>query len=69
MQKFQNRGMKEDKYAKILAKRQVCAVFHMPDIRKWRRDVGVRSRAQIWPPETNKNICFRAFLLMREFIA
>ena len=27
MQKFQNRGMKEDKYAKILAKKQVCAVF------------------------------------------
>ena len=44
MQKFQNRGMKEDKYAKILAKKQVSALFHMPDIRKWRRDVGVPSR-------------------------
>ena len=44
MQKFQNWGMKEDKYAKILAKKQVCAVFYMPDIRKWRRDLGVPSR-------------------------
>ena len=44
MQKVQNRGMKEDKYAIILAKKPVCAVFHMPDIRKWRRDVGVPSR-------------------------
>ena len=25
--------------------------------------------AQIWPPETNKNISFRAFLLMLAFIA
>ena len=41
MQKVQNRGMKEDKYAKILAKKPVSAVFHMRDIRKWRRHVGV----------------------------
>ena len=26
--------MKEDKYAKNLAKNQVCAIFHMRDIRK-----------------------------------
>ena len=26
--------MKEDKYAKSLAKNQVCAIFHMRDIRK-----------------------------------
>ena len=44
MQKVQNRGMKEDKYAKIVAKKQVCAVFHMSDIRKWRRDLGIPSR-------------------------
>ena len=44
MQKFQNRGMKEDKYAKILAKKQVFAIFHMRDIRKWRRHVGVPLR-------------------------
>ena len=44
MQKVQNRGMKEDKYAKILAKKQVFAVFHMPDIRKWRRHLGVPSK-------------------------
>ena len=25
--------------------------------------------AQIWPPETNRNICFWVFLLMHEFIA
>ena len=44
MQKFQNRGMKEDKYAKILAKKQVFAIFHMRDIRKWRGHVGVPLR-------------------------
>ena len=44
MQKVQNRGMKEDKYAKILAKKQVCAIFHMRDIRKWRHHVGVPLR-------------------------
>ena len=44
MQKVQNRGMTEDKYAKILATKQVCVVFHMPDIRKWRRNLGVPSR-------------------------
>ena len=44
MQKVQNRGMKEDKYAKILAKKQVSAVFHMRDIRKWRRHVRVPLR-------------------------
>ena len=27
------------------------------------------SGAQIWPPETNRNICFWVFLQMREFIA
>ena len=26
-------------------------------------------RAQIWPPETNRNFCFWVFPLMREFIA
>ena len=28
------REMKEDKYTKNLAKNQVCAVFHIPDIRE-----------------------------------
>ena len=27
------------------------------------------SGAQIWPPATNRNICFSVFLLMREFFA
>ena len=40
----QNRGMKEDKYAKILVKKQVCAIFHMRDVRKLRRHVGVPLR-------------------------
>ena len=44
MQKDQNRGMKEDKYAKILAKKQVCAIFHMRGIRKWRCHDGVPLR-------------------------
>ena len=34
--------MEEDKYAKILAKKQVCAILLMRDIRKWRRHVGVQ---------------------------
>ena len=41
---IQNREMKKDKYAKILAKKQVCAIFHMRDIRKWRHHVGVPLR-------------------------
>ena len=57
--------MKEDKYAKSLAKTQVFAIFHMRDIRKnvlpkfvWRRHAMFvsLSGAEIWPPETNRNI-------------
>ena len=72
------REMKEDKYTKSLAKNQVCAIFQRRDIRKnglpkfiklllWKPYVG--KGTQIWPPDTNRNICFRVFLLMREFFA
>ena len=44
MQKIQNRRMKDDKYAKVLAKKQVCAVFHMRDFRKRRPHVCVPLR-------------------------
>ena len=55
--------MKEDKYSKNLAKNQVCAIFHIL--------YGVAmfmslSGAQIWLLETNRNICFWVFLLMRQ---
>ena len=60
--------MKEVKYAKNLAKNQVCAIFHMRDIRKkvlpkFKLCIGDAmfvslSGAQIWTPETNRIICF-----------
>ena len=61
--------MKEDKYTKSLAKNQVHAMVHMRDIRKKRFTQIYKalygdamfvslSGAQIWPPETNRNICF-----------
>ena len=36
--------MKQDNYAKILAKKQVRAIFYIRDIRKWRRNVRVPLR-------------------------
>ena len=61
--------VKEDKYTKSLSKNQVCAIFHMRNIRKksftqiykalYRDAMFVSlSGAQIWPPETDRNICF-----------
>ena len=67
--------MKEDKYTKSLAKNQVYAIVHMRDITQiYKALYGDAllvslSGAQIWPPETNRNICFGVFLLMREFFA
>ena len=69
--------IKQEKYTKSLAKNQVCAII---DIRGKRftqiykalyRDAMLVSfwGAQIWPPETNRNICFWVFLLKREFMA
>ena len=54
--------MKEDKYTKSLAKNQVYAIVHMRDIRKnvspkfIKLCVFVPLWAQLWPPETNRNI-------------
>ena len=57
--------MKEDKYSKSLAKNQVYAVVHMRDIRSFTQIYKAfygdamfvsLSGAQIWPPETNRNI-------------
>ena len=55
--------MKEDEYTKRLAKNQVCAIFHMRDTRKNEPKYGDAmlvspGEAQIWPPETNRNIYF-----------
>ena len=70
--------MKEDKYTKSLATNQVYAIVHMRDIRKnglpkyalYGDAMFVSlSGAQLWPPETNRNICFGVFLLIREFFA
>ena len=61
--------MKEAKYTKSLAKNQVYAIVHMRDI--WKNVLPKCIKfcmetpclcpfqgAQIWPPETNRNICF-----------
>ena len=67
--------MKEDKYRKSLAKNQVSAIVHMRDIRK---NVSPKfitlcmetpCLCPIWPPETNRNMCFWVFLRIREFLA
>ena len=57
--------MKEDKYTKSLAKNQVCAIFHMRDIRKnflpkFRKALygDAMFACPIWPPETNRNMFF-----------
>ena len=66
--------MKEDKYTKSLAKNQVYAIVHMRDITQiykalYGDALFVFLSGAIWPPETNKSICFLNFLLMREFFA
>ena len=67
--------MKEEKYTKSLAKNQVCAMVHMRDIREnvlpkfIKLCMETPCLCSLWPPKTNKNICFRVFLLMREFFA
>ena len=73
--------MKKDKYTKTLAKNQVCEIFQMRDIGKNGLPTFIKlcietpcmlvslSGTPIWPPDTNRNICFRVFLLMREFFA
>ena len=66
--------MKEGKYTKSLAKNQVYAIVHMRDI--WKNVLPKFIKfcmetpclcpfqgAQIWPPETNRNICFWVSLL------
>ena len=53
--------MKEDKYAKILAKKQVCAIFRMRDIRKWRRYVGVPLRGTNMAAGNQKKHLFLSF--------
>ena len=61
--------MKEDNYSKSDAKNQAYAIVHMRDIRKKRITQIYKALygdamfvslpgAQIWPPETNRNICF-----------
>ena len=72
--------MEEDKYTKNLAKNQLCVGSRMQEIRKKRftqiyvdlhGDAMLVSLwgAQIWPLETNRNICFWVFLQMHKFIA
>ena len=73
--------MKEDKYAKRLAKNQVCAIFQMRDILKndLPKFIKLCMETPCWSPfqghqygrriPTCRNICFRVFLLMRELFA
>jgi len=66
-----NWEIKKDKYTKTLAKNQVCEIFQMRDIGKngLPKFIKLCLETPIWPPDTNRNICFRVFLLMREFFA
>ena len=58
--------MKEDKYTKRLAKNQVYGIVHMREKRFTQIYKALYGGAmfvslpgaQIWPPETNRNICF-----------
>ena len=54
--------MKEDKYTKSLAKNQVYAVVHTARYSEKRFTEIYKTfngdAMQIWPPETNRNICF-----------
>ena len=72
--------MKKDKYTKTLAKNQVCEIFQMRDIGKngLPKFIKLRMETPCWCPfqkqqygrrDTNRNICFRVFLLMHEFFA
>ena len=72
--------MKKDKHTKPLAKNQVCEIFQMRDIGKNDLPKFIKlcignamlvslSGTPIWPPDTNRNICFPVFLLMREILA
>ena len=73
--------MKEDKYTKSLAENQVYAVSSSYARYSEKRYTRIYkalygdamfvslSGVQICQPETNRNICFLVFLLMREFFA
>ena len=71
--------MKEDEYTKSLDKNQVCAII-ISKVRYSEKCFAQIYKAlygnsmlvslsgtPIWPPETNRNICFLVFLLMCEF--
>ena len=60
------REMKEDEYSKSFAKHQVCTIIYRLCMKTpcWCL-FELLWGAQIWPPQTNRNICFWV-LLMRE---
>ena len=70
--------MKED--TKRLAENQVCAIIHMgedsekrftPIYKALYGDAmsGSLWGSQLWPPESNRNICFWVFLVTHEFVS
>ena len=68
--------MKKDKHTKTLAKNQVCEIFQMRDIGKngLPKFIKLCMETPCWCPFQEhqygrRNICFRVFLLMREFFA
>ena len=62
--------VKEDIYTKSLAKNQVCAIFHMRDIRKKRFTQNYKAfYGDATFVETDRNICFWVFQLMCELFA
>ena len=64
------REMKEDEYSKSFAKHQVCTIIYRLCMKTpcWCL-FELLWGAQIWPPQTNRNICFWVFLLKRKFVA
>ena len=73
--------MKEDEYTRGLAKNQVCAIFHMRDIRKnvLPKFIKLCMETPCWCPfegqkygrriPTEKSVCLSVFLQMRDIIA
>ena len=70
--------MEEGKYAKILAKIQVGAIFRLWDIRRnvLPKSIELYENAMLvplwgaptWRPGTNRNISYQVVLLKRDFI-
>ena len=81
---FNTEGLESGKWKKIIYKNpcQESGLRNISNARYWEKRftwiykalygnamLVSLSGTPIWPPDTNRNICFRVFLLMREFFA